>query len=67
MTSRRERREQRQAMRRAGLRPVTVWVPDTSRPGFAEECARQSKLIAESASEKEDMDFIERVTRDEWE
>jgi hypothetical protein len=28
------------------LRPVQIWVPDTRRPGFAEECARQSGLVA---------------------
>ncbi|CAN7774747.1 antitoxin MazE family protein [Paraburkholderia hospita] len=67
MTSRRESREQREAMRRAGLRPITIWVPDTTAPGFAEECARQSRAVAQSSGEKEDMDFIERITKDEWE
>jgi hypothetical protein len=38
----------RAAMRAKGLRPVQIWVPDTRRPGFAEECARQSKLVAEA-------------------
>jgi hypothetical protein len=60
-------RTHRDNLRAAGLRPIQIWVPDTRAPGFAEECARQSKLIAESASEKEDMDFIERITEDEWE
>lgn len=36
----------REALRRAGLRPVQIWVPDTRRPGFAEECRRQSRLAA---------------------
>lgn len=39
-------RKHREALRRAGLRPVQIWVPDTRRPGFAEECRRQSKIIA---------------------
>lgn len=38
----------RDALRSAGLRPVQIWVPDTRRPDFAEECRRQSKLIAVS-------------------
>lgn len=38
----------RDALRRAGLRPVQIWVPDTRRPGFAEECRRQSVLVAEA-------------------
>ena len=35
----------RAALRMAGLRPVQIWVPDTRRPNFAEECRRQSSLI----------------------
>jgi hypothetical protein len=33
-------------LRAAGLRPVQIWVPDTRRPGFAEECRRQSLAVA---------------------
>lgn len=32
--------------RRAGLRSVQFWVPDTRHPGFAKECRRQSQLVA---------------------
>ena len=42
----------RDTLRMAGLRPVQLWVPDTSRPGFEEECLRQSQLVA--ASEQTD-------------
>jgi hypothetical protein len=38
--------KRRNALRAAGLRPVQIWVPDTRRPGFAEECRRQSRLVA---------------------
>ncbi len=38
----------RDALRRAGLRPVQIWVPDTRRPGFAEECHRQCLLVAQA-------------------
>ncbi len=41
-------RKRRVALRKAGLRPVQVWVPDTRRPGFAEECRRQSRLVAQA-------------------
>ncbi len=41
-------RKRRAALRKAGLRPVQIWVPDTRRPGFAEECRRQSRLVAEA-------------------
>ena len=38
----------RDALRMAGLRPVQIWVPDTRRPDFAQECRRQSQLIGQS-------------------
>jgi len=38
----------RDALRMAGLRPVQIWVPDTRRPNFAEECRRQSRLAAQA-------------------
>ena len=38
----------RDALRRAGLRPVQIWVPDTRRPDFAEECRRQCLLVAQA-------------------
>ncbi len=36
----------RAALRQAGLRPVQIWVPDTRRPDFLQECRRQSTLVA---------------------
>ena len=45
----------RDALRMAGLRPVQIWVPDTRRPDFAEECLRQSRLAAET--DKTDADL----------
>lgn len=38
--------KRRDALRAAGLRPLQIWVPDTRRPGFAEECRRQSGIVA---------------------
>ena len=48
-------RKRRAALRRAGLRPVQIWVPDTRRRGFAEECRRQSRLVAEADRVDEDL------------
>jgi len=48
-------RKRRAALREAGLRPVQIWVPDTRRPGFAEECRRQSQRA--SASDLADDDL----------
>ncbi|MDP1858689.1 MAG: antitoxin MazE family protein [Gemmatimonadaceae bacterium] len=36
----------RDRMKRAGLRLVQLWVPDTRARGFAEECRRQSRVAA---------------------
>jgi Protein of unknown function (DUF3018) len=61
-------RTRRDNLRAAGLRPIQIWVPDTRRPGFAEECARQSEVIRQNAAaEKGDMDFMEKLIEDEWE
>jgi hypothetical protein len=38
----------RDALRKAGLRPVQIWVPDTRRPDFADACRRQSRLAAQT-------------------
>jgi hypothetical protein len=38
----------REALRAAGLRPVQIWVPDTRRPDFMEQCRRQSRLAAQA-------------------
>ena len=48
-------KKRREALRKAGLRPVQLWVPDTRRPGFAAECRRQSLLIA--AADRDDTDM----------
>jgi hypothetical protein len=45
----------RDALRMAGLRPVQIWVPDTRRPNFADECRRQSLLAAEADKADTDM------------
>ena len=48
--------KRRDALRMAGLRPVQIWVPDTRRAGFADECRRQSLLAVES--DKADTDML---------
>jgi hypothetical protein len=45
----------RDALRMAGLRPVQIWVPDTRKPGFTEECRRQSRLAAQADMADTDM------------
>jgi len=45
----------RDALRKAGLRPVQLWVPDTRRPGFDEECRRQCRLAAQADAADTDL------------
>jgi len=45
----------RAGLRAAGLRPFQIWVPDTCRPGFAENCRRQSLRAA--AADRQDADL----------
>jgi hypothetical protein len=52
----------RDGLRAAGLRPVQIWVPDTRRPGFAEECRRQSLSLRDDPHEREILDWIETVS-----
>jgi len=54
--------KRRDALRKAGLRPVQLWVPDTRRPSFAEECHRQSTELSDDAHEKDVLDWIETAT-----
>ncbi|MBS1189022.1 MAG: hypothetical protein H6R10_814 [Rhodocyclaceae bacterium] len=49
----------RAALRNAGLRPVQLWVPDTRRPSFAEECHRQSASLRDDSQERELIDWME--------
>jgi hypothetical protein len=48
-------------LRRKGLRPVQIWVPDTRAAGFAGECRRQARLVARSAQEKPTLNFIAEI------
>lgn len=57
----------RAALRASGLRPVQIWVPDTRRAGFAEECRRQSLSLRGDAHEREIDDWLEAAgDRDGW-
>ena len=53
--------KRRQALRKAGLRPIQLWVPDTRRPSFAKECRRQSGLLRHDPHDVEILDWIERA------
>ena len=50
-------RKRRAALREAGLRPVQMWMADTRKPGFAEECRRQGQVTAKA--DLADQDLLE--------
>lgn len=57
--------QHRQRLRKAGLRPIQLWVPDTRSPGFAEECRRQSAMLAGDAQERETLEWLQAVADDD--
>ena len=55
----------RDALRANGLRPLQIWVPDTSQPGFDDECRRQAALVAHAdARDTEMLEFIDATLSD---
>jgi Protein of unknown function (DUF3018) len=48
----------RLAKSRKGMKLLRIWVPDTKRPEFAAEAARQGALLRGRPEEKEALDFI---------
>ncbi len=52
----------RARLRRQGLRPVQIWVPDVRAPGFAAEAHRQSELAATSDHAAEDQAFVDAIS-----
>jgi hypothetical protein len=49
----------RAGLRAAGLRPVQIWVPDTRREDFAQECRRQSRLLQQDPHEADTLTWLE--------
>jgi hypothetical protein len=58
-SSRDKVRAHRVRLRRQGLRPIQIWVPDVRSPKFKTEARRQSRLVAADAQERGVMAFIE--------
>lgn len=57
LTTTERTRKYRAALKASGLRPVQIWVPDTHRASFAEECYHQSALRSD-AHEKEMLNWL---------
>ena len=61
-TSRDKVRAHRARLRRAGLRPVQIWVPDVRSKSFARAAHRQSLAVAKSPLARADQDFVDAIS-----
>jgi Protein of unknown function (DUF3018) len=55
-------RAHRAELRRQGLRPIQIWVPDVDSPEFIAEAHRQSLALANSPHAAEDQAFIDAIS-----
>lgn len=61
-TSRDKVRLHRARLRKQGLRPVQIWVPDVRSKAFARAAHRQSLAVAKSPHAKEDQNFVDAIS-----
>ncbi len=55
-------RRHRERLRRQGLRPIQIWVPDVRSPAFRSQARRQSLAVAASARAQQDQAFIDSIS-----
>jgi len=61
-TSRDKVRAHRDRLRRQGLRPLQIWVPDVRSRSFKKQARRQSRAVAESSHAELDQNFIDSIS-----
>ena len=61
-TARNKVRAHRDRLRRQGLRPVQIWVPDVRSKAFARAAHRQSLAVAKSPHAKDDQAFVDAIS-----
>jgi len=61
-TSREKVRAHRARLRKQGLRPVQMWVPDVRSKAFTHAAHRQSLAVAKSPHAKEDQAFVDAIS-----
>jgi hypothetical protein len=61
-SSRDKVRAYRERLRRQGLRPIQIWVPDVRSRAFKVAAHKQSVAVAESPHAREDQEFIDGVS-----
>jgi hypothetical protein len=55
-------RAHRTRLRKAGLRPVQIWVPDVRSKSFARAAHRQSLAVAKSPHAERDQAFVDAIS-----
>jgi hypothetical protein len=61
LTPSQKMKQYRARMKKSGLRPVQIWIPDTRSPAIANELRRQSILASQGPDEQEVLAFLEDV------
>jgi hypothetical protein len=64
LKSRDKVRAHRERLRRRGLRPIQIWVPDVRSRAFVREAQRQSRLVAREAADGDNQAFVDAIS--EW-
>ena len=60
-------RRHREKMKAAGLKPVTIWVPDVNAPGYREALARDiARINADEESTRVMEDMLELADFSDW-
>lgn len=60
-------RKHREKMKAAGLKPVTIWVPDVKAPGYREKLARDiAKINGDKESIRVMEDMLELADFSDW-
>jgi hypothetical protein len=57
-------RTHQRRLRAKGLRPILIWVPDVTAPGYAGEALRKALTIASSPYDKEDQAFVDSLAEE---
>ncbi len=63
-SSRDKVRAHRARLRKQGLRPIQIWVPDVRSDAFARAARRQSLAVSRSRHAGEDQQFVDAIS--EW-
>lgn len=61
-SSRDKVRAYRERLRRQGLRPIQIWVPDVRSRAFAEQAHRQAFAVGRSRHAEDDQGFIDAIS-----